>query len=78
MRATKLVQRLKNLSYKHRLKALHLHTLNYRRLRGDMIEVFKFINGIHDMDVTETYELSNITYTRGNSFKLKKITYITA
>ena len=72
MRATKLVYRLKNLSYEDRLKTLNLYTLKYRRLRGDMIEVFKFMNRIYDTEVTEMFELSNITYTRGNCFKLKK------
>jgi len=30
------------LSYKERLLKLKLPTLKYRRMRGDMIEVFKF------------------------------------
>ena len=42
-RATKLVISLKKLSYKDRLMQLNLHTLKYRRLRGDMIEVYKII-----------------------------------
>ena len=40
-RATKLVISLKKLPYKERLLLLNLYTLKYRRLRGDMIEVFK-------------------------------------
>ena len=28
-------------------------TLKYRRLRGDLIETFKIINGIYDRDVTK-------------------------
>ena len=42
-RATKLVISLKKLPYKDRLMQLNLHTLKYRRLRGDMIEVYKII-----------------------------------
>ena len=30
-----------------RLKTLDIFSLKYRRLRGDLIEVFKFINGQH-------------------------------
>jgi len=41
MRATKLVLTVKHLTYKERLVQLKLPTLRYRRLRGDMIEVFK-------------------------------------
>ena len=41
IRATKLVDGLGNLEYTERLKRLNLPTLVYRRLRGDMIELFK-------------------------------------
>jgi hypothetical protein len=38
-------------------------TLKYRRLRGDMIETFKKINGIYDKEVTERYfEIIMILY----------------
>ena len=45
-RATKLVISLKAVSYTDRLVHLGLPTLKYRRLRGDMIEVFKIIKDI--------------------------------
>ena len=45
-RATKLIIELKNLPYTERLKRLNLYTLKYRRLRGDMIELFKIIHNI--------------------------------
>ena len=45
-RATKLIPILSGLSYEERLKKLKLPTLKYRRLRGDMIEVFKILMGI--------------------------------
>ena len=48
-------------------------TLKYRRLRGDMIETFKIINGIYDRDVIEIFlEMDQNTRTRGNDKKLKK------
>ena len=40
-RATKLIPSLKNMDYPNRLKKLKMPTLQYRRLRGDMIEVYK-------------------------------------
>ena len=40
-RATKLVDCLGNLEYAERLERLQLPSLAYRRLRGDMIELFK-------------------------------------
>ena len=50
-RATKLVISLKKLPYKERLLQLNLHTLKYRRLRGDMIEVYKIIHDMYDRSV---------------------------
>ena len=40
-RATTLVINLKKISYTNSLQRLKLPTLKYRRLCGDMIEVFK-------------------------------------
>jgi hypothetical protein len=61
-------------SYSERLRALKLPSLSYRRLRGDMIEVYKILNGKYDQDACTILKLwkdmaqrSNI---RGNSLKL--------
>ena len=40
-RATKLVVSIRKLPYNERLQHLNIYSLKYRRLRGDMIEVFK-------------------------------------
>ena len=69
-RATKLVISLKKLSYKDRLMQLNLHTLKYRRLRGDMIEVYKIIRHIYDSSVAPNIQLGNTGVTRGNKYKL--------
>ena len=45
-RATKLIPEIKKLCYPERLKKLNLPTLAYRRIRGQMIEVYKIINNI--------------------------------
>jgi len=70
-RATKLVISLKKLPYKERLLQLNLHTLKYRRLRGDMIEVYNIIHDMYDRSVA--LELPrNVSSTRGNKYKLRK------
>ena len=40
------------MSYTERFSRLKLPTLNYRRLRGDMIEVFKITHSLYDPDVS--------------------------
>ena len=53
------------MDYPNRLKQLKMPTLQYRRLRGDMIEVYKIINGIYDHKVvTGFFELSDEEQTR--------------
>ena len=37
---------MKNLEYPDRLKELKLPTLTYKRIRGDMITVYKILNGL--------------------------------
>ena len=49
-RATKMIQKLRNISYEMRLKECVLTTLETRRLRGDQIEVFKILNGYENID----------------------------
>jgi ribonuclease P/MRP protein subunit RPP40 len=49
-RATKMIPSLKFKSYEDRLKELELTTLETRRLRGDLIEVFKIFKGLDNVD----------------------------
>jgi hypothetical protein len=70
-RATKLIPSLRDKSYEDRLKILNLTTLETRRLRGDLIEVFKIFNGFDNVDYRTFFTLCN-TSTRGHSFKLFK------
>ena len=59
------------MSYRDRLIYLKLPTLKYRRLRGDMIEVFKIVKGFYDSSVVPYLQRNMNSRTRGNSFKLK-------
>ena len=69
-RATKLVSQCKGLTYFNRLKFLNLPILKYRRLRGDMIEIFKMLNGNYDVDIIPNLTRGDETRTRGHGFKL--------
>jgi len=50
-RATKMVFELRNLSENDRLTALGLTTLEVRRKRLDIIQLFKIINEFEDVDI---------------------------
>jgi len=71
-RATKLIKGLKKLSYEERLRKLRLPTLKYRRIRGDMIEVYKVISGKYDSSVSMQIPTNVESLTRGNKYKLIK------
>ena len=49
-RATKMIQKLRNISYEMRQKECGLTTIKARRLRGDQIEAFKILNGYENVD----------------------------
>ena len=57
MRATKMLPETKNMNYEQRLRLLNLPTLVYRRHRGDMIEVYKMMNGLYDEEAIPNLEL---------------------
>ena len=70
MRATRMVQGVRHLSYLDRLKFLNLPTLRYRRQRGDMIEVFKIMNGNYENFRPFSCLEQDRYNLRGNSKKL--------
>jgi hypothetical protein len=71
--ATNLVPVLRNLSYIQRLKRLGLTTLQTRRARGDMIEVFKIMTGRERIEREQFFQLtSNDHGLRGHSLKIRK------
>ena len=50
---------------------LNLPTLKYRRLGGDMIEVFKISYKIYDTTVSPDLPLNERANTRGNHYKFQ-------
>ena len=75
-RATKLLPELKCQEYCDRLKALKLPSLYYRRARGGMIEVYKYLYGMYKVGMYKVgkmpLQMDHNTVTRGLSLKLKK------
>uniref|UniRef100_K7GG65 Reverse transcriptase domain-containing protein n=1 Tax=Pelodiscus sinensis TaxID=13735 RepID=K7GG65_PELSI len=69
-RATKMIRGLERVPYKKRLKRLGLFSLEKRRLRGDMIEVYKIMNGVERADKEKLFISSLYRRTRGHQMKL--------
>ena len=57
--------------YDVRLKELKLFPLEVRRIRGDLIEVYKILHGLDHLEAAKFFSLST-TSTRGHSLKLFK------
>jgi ribonuclease P/MRP protein subunit RPP40 len=71
--ATRMISGCKGLSYDERLKKLDLFSLERRRVRGDLIEVFKIFKGISGLSVKDffvTFDTGKVT--RGHSMKVNK------
>ncbi|WAR21988.1 YWV1-like protein [Mya arenaria] len=58
-RATKLVKDVSDLSYEQRLKALGIPTLEYRRDRADMIQIYKSVYGHDELKWDHLFTLSS-------------------
>ena len=69
-RATKLIPSIRHLNYHRRLNRLNMFSLEKRRLRGQLIETFKILNGINNVNSERLFSLNN-NYTRSNGRKLQ-------
>ena len=66
-----MIPELKNLDYPDRLRKLKLPSMVYRRKRGDMIELYKLMHGLYDVEVAPQPSRSK-GVTRGHVLKIFK------
>ena len=81
-RATKMIIECKGMEYAERLKLTKLTTLEIRRIRADLIEVYKIIKGMEGLKEENFFIRANragvvtqsnsANVTRGHLFKLYK------
>ena len=70
-----MVPKLAELDYEVRLRKLRLPSLMYRRLRGDLIEMYKYTHGLYDVPTDSLLPPDENARTRGHQYKLKKQTF---
>ena len=66
-----MVPHIKQLPYEERLKHLNLFSMNYRRRRGDLIQLYRITNKIDNID-NNIVIFDKERLTRGHTLKLKK------
>ena len=61
-----------DLNYKDRLSLIELPSLEERRVREDLIEAFKLLKGIANLDYSLFFKLSGDSKVRGHTYKIVK------
>ena len=70
-RFTRLIPGMSGLSYEERLDRLGLYSLEFRKLRGDLIETYKILKGLDKLDAGRLFPMLGESRTRGHSLRIR-------
>ena len=69
-----MIPGLRHMDYPNRLQVLNITTLETRRLRADLLEVFKIFIGLESILPADFFDMDKARYaTRGQPFKITKM-----
>ena len=69
-----MIPDLRHIDYPNRLQILNITILETRRLRADLLEVFKIFNGLESILPADFFDTDKARYaTQGHPFKITKI-----
>ena len=71
LRFTRLIPGMSGLSYEERLDRLGLYSLEFRRLRGDLIETYKILKELDKLDAGRLFPMLGESRTRGHSLRIR-------
>ena len=71
-RATKLIEGLRNMSYSERLPHTGLISMKKRRVRGDLMQVFKMLLIKDRVDLNNFFQMQSSNRTRGHNCRIVK------
>jgi len=69
----KKIRGLEHLCFEERLKKLELFSLEKRRLQGDLISAFQYLNSAYKKDRERFFTRACSNRTRGKGCKLKEV-----
>ena len=69
---TKRLYGLRPFSYVERLRALDLESFELRRIRNDLVTLYKLLHGRIASSVSKAFKCNNVLGTRGHAFRLVK------
>ena len=62
---------MRGLAYEERLSRLGLYSLEFRRMRGDLIETYKIMKGIDKIEAGRLFPQAGETRTKGQGLKIR-------
>ena len=77
-RFTKRIPAVAHLSYCDRLETLGLKTLEYKRLRYDLVIMYKIVHNLVDLERDSLITINSASITRNSLFKISKPTSLSS